>query len=131
MVDRRIDKAPVHQIVKLGIAQVPEGRRLFPQLSVLDNLRAGAYLVNNRNEVNSLLEDVYQHFPRMKERLKQRAGSLSGGEQQMLAIGRALMSKPKLLVMDEPSLGLSPIMVQEIGNIIKGMKEQGRTISVG
>ena len=78
--------------------------------------------------MNSLLEEVYLHFPRMKERLKQRAGSLSGGEQQMLAIGRALMSKPKLLVMDEPSLGLSPILVQEIGNIIKGMKEKGRTI---
>ena len=125
---KRIDKTPVHQIVKLGIAQVPEGRRLFPQLTVLDNLRAGAFLINNQKEINPLLEDVYHHFPRMKERLTQQTGSLSGGEQQMLAIGRALMSKPKLLVMDEPSLGLSPIMVQEIGNIIKAMKEQGRTI---
>jgi branched-chain amino acid transport system ATP-binding protein len=118
----------VDHIVKLGIAQVPAGRKLFPQFSVLENLQAGAYTIGSRNEVNSLLEEVYLHFPRMKERLKQRAGSLSGGEQQMLAIGRALMSKPKLLVMDEPSLGLSPILVQEIGNIIKGMKEKGRTI---
>ncbi len=125
---KRIDKTPVHEIVKLGIAQVPEGRRLFPQLTVIDNLRAGAYLIKGRNDVNLLLEDVYHHFPRMQERLTQQTGSLSGGEQQMLAIGRALMSKPKLLVMDEPSLGLSPIMVQEIGNIIKAMKEQGRTI---
>lgn len=124
----RIDKTPTHQIVKMGIAQVPAGRKLFPQLSVLDNLRTGGYLVNNRKEVNLLLDDVYQHFPRLKERLNQTAGSLSGGEQQMLAIGRALMNKPKLLVMDEPSLGLSPKMVQEIGNIIKSMKEKGRTI---
>ncbi len=125
---QRIDKTPVDQIVKMGIAQVPAGRKLFPQFSVLENLQAGAYTIGSRNDVNSLLEDVYQHFPRMKERLKQRAGSLSGGEQQMLAIGRALMCRPKLLVMDEPSLGLSPILVQEIGNIIKGMKEKGRTI---
>jgi branched-chain amino acid transport system ATP-binding protein len=112
----------------MGIAQVPAGRKLFPQMSVLENLEAGAYTINNRNEVNSLLDDVYHHFPRMKERLKQRAGSLSGGEQQMLAIGRALMCKPKLLVMDEPSLGLSPILVNEIGQIINSMKETGRTI---
>ena len=125
---KRIDNTPVHEIVKLGIAQVPEGRRLFPQLTVLENLRAGAFLISNQKEMNPLLEDVYHHFPRMKERLSQQTGSLSGGEQQMLAIGRALMSKPKLLVMDEPSLGLSPIMVQEIGNIIKALKEQGRTI---
>ena len=125
---KRIDKTPVDQIVKMGVAQVPAGRKLFPQLSVLENLQAGAYTIRNRNEVNSLLEEVYQHFPRMKERLNQRAGSLSGGEQQMLAIGRALMSKPKLLVMDEPSLGLSPIMVNEIGQIIKSMREHGRTI---
>lgn len=125
---QRIDKTPVDQIVKLGIAQVPAGRKLFPQFSVLENLQAGAYTIGSRSDVNSLLEEVYLHFPRMKERLKQRAGSLSGGEQQMLAIGRALMCKPKLLVMDEPSLGLSPIMVQEIGSIIRSMKEKGRTI---
>jgi branched-chain amino acid transport system ATP-binding protein len=118
----------VDKIVKMGIAQVPAGRRIFPQLSVLENLQAGAYTISKRSEVNALLAEVYQHFPRMKERLNQRAGSLSGGEQQMLAIGRAMMTKPKLLVMDEPSLGLSPIMVNEIGSIIKTMKEAGRTI---
>jgi len=125
---QRIDNTPVDQIVKMGIAQVPAGRKLFPLLSVLENLQMGAYTIRNRKEVNSLLEEVYQHFPRMKERLNQRAGSLSGGEQQMLAIGRAMMCKPKLLVMDEPSLGLSPILVQEIGQIIQSMKEGGRTI---
>jgi branched-chain amino acid transport system ATP-binding protein len=126
--DKRIDKTAVDKIVKMGIAQVPAGRRIFPQLSVLENLQAGAYTISKRSEVNALLAEVYQHFPRMKERLNQRAGSLSGGEQQMLAIGRAMMTKPKLLVMDEPSLGLSPIMVNEIGSIIKTMKEAGRTI---
>jgi branched-chain amino acid transport system ATP-binding protein len=126
--EKRIDKTAVDKIVKMGIAQVPAGRKIFPQLSVLENLEAGAYTIGRRSEVNALLAEVYQHFPRMKERLKQRAGSMSGGEQQMLAIGRAMMSKPKLLVMDEPSLGLSPIMVNEIGNIIKNMKEAGRTI---
>jgi branched-chain amino acid transport system ATP-binding protein len=112
----------------MGIAQVPAGRKLFPQLSVHENLSAGAYTIKNHSEVNTLMEDVFKHFPRLKERIGQRAGSLSGGEQQMLAIGRALMCKPKLLVMDEPSLGLSPIMVQEIANIIKTMKEAGKTI---
>ena len=126
--DKRIDKTAVDKIVKMGIAQVPAGRRIFPQLSVLENLQAGAYTISKRSEVNALLAEVYQHFPRMKERLNQRAGILSGGEQQMLAIGRAMMTKPKLLVMDEPSLGLSPIMVNEIGSIIKTMKEAGRTI---
>ena len=126
--EKRIDKAPVDQIVKMGIAQVPAGRKLFPQLSVLENLSAGAYTIKNHSEVNTLMEDVFEHFPRLKERIGQRAGSLSGGEQQMLAIGRALMCKPKLLVMDEPSLGLSPIMVQEIANIIKSMKEARKTI---
>ena len=125
---KRIDKTTADQIVKMGVAQVPAGRKLFPQFSVLENLDAGAYTIKNRGEVKLLMEDVFQHFPRLKERINQRAGSLSGGEQQMLAIGRALMCKPKLLVMDEPSLGLSPIMVQEIGNIIKTMKEAGKTI---
>ncbi len=123
-----IDKTPVDRIVKMGIAQVPAGRKLFPQLSVLENLNTGAYIIKNRNEVHALMDDVFKHFPRLQERINQKAGSLSGGEQQMLAIGRALMCKPKLLIMDEPSLGLSPIMVQEIGNIIKTMKEAGKTI---
>jgi len=106
--DKRIDKTAVDKIVKMGIAQVPAGRRIFPQLSVLENLQAGAYTISKRTEVNALLAEVYQHFPRMKERLNQRAGSLSGGEQQMLAIGRALMSSPRLILLDEPSMGLAP-----------------------
>jgi branched-chain amino acid transport system ATP-binding protein len=125
---KRIEKTTADKIVKMGIAQVPAGRRIFPQFSVLENLHAGAYTIRKRDEVGFILEDVFKHFPRLKERINQRAGSLSGGEQQMLAIGRALMCNPKLLVMDEPSLGLSPIMVQEIGNIIKSMKEAGKTI---
>ena len=125
---QRIDKTAVDQIVKLGIAQVPAGRKLFPQFSVLENLQAGAYTIGSRNELNSLLEEVYLHFPRMKERLKQRAGSLSGGEQQMLAIGRALMSKPKLLVMDEPSLGLAPLVVEEIFKILRELNSLGITL---
>jgi branched-chain amino acid transport system ATP-binding protein len=125
---KRIDKTPVDLIVKMGISQVPAGRKLFPQLSVLENLNAGAYIIKNRGEVNLLMGDVFKHFPRLKERLHQRAGTLSGGEQQMLAIGRALMCNPKLLVMDEPSFGLSPIMVQEIGSIVQIMKEMGKTI---
>ena len=97
-------------------------------MSVLENLRSGAYLTANQSEISLLLRNVFQHFPKLEERQSQRAGSLSGGEQQMLAIGRALMSKPKLLMMDEPSLGLSPLMVQEIGHIINSMKEGGKTI---
>jgi branched-chain amino acid transport system ATP-binding protein len=129
--DKRIDKTAVDKIVKMGIAQVPAGRKIFPQLSVLENLEAGAYTIGKRSEVNALLAEVYQHFPRMEERLNQRAGSMSGGEQQMLAIGRAMMTKPKLLVMDEPSLGLSPIMVNEIGSIIKNDERSGQNHTPG
>jgi len=117
---------PPHKIVKKGISHCPEGRRIFPDLTVYENLvMMGAYLRSDRKEVMESLANMYSLFPRLQERRNQKGGTLSGGEQQMLAIGRALMCKPRLLVMDEPSLGLSPIMVQEIGSIIKTMKEAG------
>ena len=114
-----IMKTPAHKIVSKGLAQVPEGRRIFAQLSVADNLEMGAYLRNDADGIKNDLEHIYTLFPRLRERKKQLAGTLSGGEQQMLAMGRALMSKPKLLLLDEPSMGLSPILVNEIFDIIK------------
>ncbi len=126
---QRIDKLPPHKINGLGIAMVPEGRRVFPQMTVLENLLLGAFLRKQKEDVQKDLEElVFRHFPRLKERKRQDAGTLSGGEQQMLAMGRALMSAPKLLLLDEPSLGLSPIMCGEIGKIIMNIHTEGRTV---
>jgi branched-chain amino acid transport system ATP-binding protein len=126
---QRIDKLPPHKINALGIAMVPEGRRVFPQMTVLENLLLGAFLRKEKDDIQKDLEElVFRHFPRLKERTKQAAGTLSGGEQQMLAMGRALMSAPKLLLLDEPSLGLSPIMCGEIGKIIMNIHTEGRTV---
>ena len=124
---------PLHEmkaqsIVKAGISQVPEGRRIFAPLTVMENLELGAFLRNDKDGIRNDLETIFQSFPRLKERTFQQAGTLSGGEQQMLAMGRALMSRPKVLLLDEPSMGLSPIFVQEIFNIIKRINEQGTTV---
>ena len=119
---------PIDEIFKSGIAMVPEGRRVFSDLTVLENLRIGAYLRKDTEEIEKDIEWVYSLFPRLKERYWQYAGTLSGGEQQMLAVGRALMSRPKLMMMDEPSLGLAPLVVQDIFSIIKEINRQGVTI---
>jgi branched-chain amino acid transport system ATP-binding protein len=121
-------KIPGHKIVSMGMAHVPEGRRVFAQLSVLQNLKLGAYTRKDKEEVKQTLENVFQRFPRLEERQNQMAGTLSGGEQQMLAIGRALMSRPKLILMDEPSMGLSPILVNEIFRIIQEVSQGGTTV---
>lgn len=123
-----ITKAMGHEIVSMGMAHVPEGRRVFSRLSVLENLRLGAYTRKDKNEIEETLEMIYNSFPRLKERKNQRAGTLSGGEQQMLAMGRALMSRPRIVLMDEPSMGLSPILVQEIFRIIEGISSAGTTV---
>lgn len=123
-----IRKTPGHKIVSMGMAHVPEGRRVFAQLSVYENLKMGAYTRKDKEEIKETLEMVYKRFPRLEERKNQLAGTLSGGEQQMLAMGRALMSHPKMIVMDEPSMGLSPIYVNEIFQIIKDVSADGVTV---
>lgn len=123
-----ITKVPAHKIVSMGMAHVPEGRRVFAQLSVLQNLRMGAYTRKNKDEIEQTLRTVYDRFPRLEECQNQMAGTLSGGEQQMLAMGRALMSHPKIILMDEPSMGLSPIFVNEIFDIIEQVSKSGTTV---
>ena len=123
-----LTKTAPHKIVEMGMAHVPEGRRVFQNLTVLANLRLGAYTKHNKAEINETLEMVYERFPRLKERASQIAGTLSGGEQQMLAMGRALMSKPRIILMDEPSMGLSPLLVSEIFDIIKSISAGGTTV---
>ncbi len=123
-----ITKVPAHKIVSMGMAHVPEGRRVFSGLTVLQNLKLGAYTRKNKEEIEQTLRTVYDRFPRLEERQNQMAGTLSGGEQQMLAMGRALMSHPKIILMDEPSMGLSPIFVNEIFDIIEQVSKSGTTV---
>ena len=126
--DKDLLKTPAHKIVSMGIAHVPEGRRIFQQLTVFENLKLGAYTRKDKKEIADTLELVYERFPRLKERRTQIAGTLSGGEQQMLAMGRALMSHPKIILMDEPSMGFSPLYVTEIFDIIRSVNESGTTV---
>ncbi|MBC8556626.1 ABC transporter ATP-binding protein [Jutongia hominis] len=123
-----ITKVPAHKIVSMGMAHVPEGRRVFSQLSVYENLKLGAYTRKDRSNIDKELQSIYERFPRLAERKNQLAGTLSGGEQQMLAMGRALMSKPSIVLMDEPSMGLSPILVNEIFDIIESISKSGTTV---
>ncbi len=124
----RIDRLPPHRVIRKGITQVMEGRRLFPDLDVLENLRLGAYLTNDRQAIQQRMDRIFGYFPILKERKLQLASTFSGGEQQMLAMGRGLMASPQLLMLDEPSLGLAPIMVQEVGKIIRTINRDGVTI---
>ena len=126
--DERIDRMRPHEILRRGIAQVPEGRKIFPDMTVLENLKVGAYIYSIKEKMRQKLHTIFDYFSILGERQGQSAGTLSGGEQQMLAIGRALMSDPKLLLLDEPSLGLSPVLVQEIIRIVKDIREIGVTL---
>lgn len=126
--DKNIVGVPAHKIVGMGLCQVPEGRHVFANMSVMENLELGAYLRNDKDGIARDLEDVFKKFPRLLERKDQISGTLSGGEQQMLAMGRALMSRPRLLQLDEPSMGLAPLLVKEIFNIIKEINESGTTV---
>ena len=126
--NKDITKTQAHKILPLGIAQVPEGRRVFSRMTVQENLEMGAYIHKKGQRMNDDFDEVFRRFPRLKERLKQVAGTLSGGEQQMLAMGRALMSRPELLLLDEPSMGLAPLLVDEIFDIIKSINDTGTTV---
>ncbi len=130
MEGKPLSSFPPHQIVELGIAHVPENRRLFPGMSVEDNLKLGAFAKTARSDSAKNLEFVYELFPRMKERRSQLAGTMSGGEQQMCAIGRAIMSGPKLLLMDEPSAGLAPVVVQQVFSLVRRIREEGYTVLI-
>ncbi len=126
--DQSIKKLPPFRLVSMGLSQVPEGRRVFAKMSVFENLEMGAFTRSDTPGIDLDMERIFAHFPRLKERRRQLAGTLSGGEQQMLAMGRAMMSRPKLLMMDEPSMGLSPLLVQEIYDIIREINQEGTTI---
>lgn len=121
-------KVPAYELVRLGLGMVPEGRGVFKRMTILENLQMGAYLKSDAKEIERKLEEVYSYFPRLKERLSQLAGTLSGGEQQMVAMGRAMMAEPKLLLLDEPSMGLSPIMVETIFDVVRSLSSNGMTI---
>lgn len=125
---KELTTTPAHKIVRMGMAHVPEGRRVFSGLTVLENLKMGAYTRKDKSEFDASIEEIYKRFPRLEERKKQLAGTLSGGEQQMLAMGRALMSKPKIILMDEPSMGLSPLFVSEVFDIIQKISAEGTTV---